>query len=190
MHGPLILDAGIDIVSISTGAIADNELAKRLEQSAENGNAKLKFLSGAIGGIDAISAASVGDLDLVTYIGRKPPMGWQGSPAEEKCSLDELTDAFTHFSGTAREAALLYPKNANVAATVALAGLGLDQTQVELIADPKVSRNTHEVVARGSFGEIRLKIEGKPLASNPKSSALAAMSIVSELRNRTRPVSL
>ena len=183
-QGQAALVAGIDVVTISSGAFADEGVAVMLADAAVKGKARLKILSGAIGGVDVLAAGNTGELTSVMYVGRKPPMGWIGSPAEEKCDLGNLKEPFMHFQGTAREAAILYPKNANVAATVALAGVGFDQTEVKLIADPLVTRNIHEILAEGSFGSLQVKIEGNPLAGNPKSSALAAMSIVSELRQR------
>ena len=93
-----------------------------------------------------------------------------------------------HFTGSARDAALEYPKNANVAASVALAGVGLDDTIVELVADPTIGRNIHEVVAEGDFGRFEFRVEGKSLPDNPRSSALAAMSVVHEIIRATSPI--
>ena len=93
-----------------------------------------------------------------------------------------------HFSGSARNAALEYPKNANVAASVALAGIGFDETTVELIADPDVTRNVHEVIAEGDFGCCEFRIEGQSLPDNPRSSAITAMSVVREILNPASPI--
>lgn len=187
-HAPAALARGIDVLSISTGGLAQPELVTKLEASARQGGSTIRFLPGAVGGIDALSAAGIGGYTEVRYTGRKPPLGWSGSPAEKRCDLNNLDGPFEHFSGTAREAARLYPANANVAATIALASVGLDNLAVRLIADPGARRNVHEVEAAGAFGSLKVRIEGNTLPGNPKSSALAAMSIVNELRQRIRPI--
>lgn len=189
-HGPALLHKGIDVISVSNGALADADLAITLDSAARAGGSRLRLLSGAVGAMDALSAASVGGLESVTYISRKPPLGWSGTPAEDRLDLASLTEAAVHFEGTARDAALAYPKNANVAATVALAGIGMDATKVRLIADPAMTANRHEIEAVGAFGRFRFEIEGNALPSNPKSSALTAMSIVQAIRLRTMPVSV
>ncbi len=189
-HGPAALKNGIDVISISTGALAESGFALELEDAARTGKAILTLLPGAIGGTDVIAAAATGDLEKVVYTGRKPPQGWHGSRAETVCDLETLTEPFEHFIGTAREAATLYPTNANVAATLALVGVGLDKTEVRLLADPTVTRNTHEIEAEGSFGKVSITVEGNTLPNNPKSSALAAMSIVADLKRRLLPIQI
>jgi aspartate dehydrogenase len=181
-HGPAALAAGIDVITLSLGALADDGLARALAEAAEDGGARLHLASGAIGALDALRAAAAGGLQRVRYTGRKPPMGWAGSPAEDVLDLATLTAPAAHFEGTAREAALRYPKNANVAAAVALAGLGFDDTQARLIADPAAAGNTHEIEAEGAFGRFRFEITGTSLPDNPRSSALAAMSALAEVR--------
>ena len=190
-HGPAILSRRMDLISVSLGALADLEIYGALEKAAQDGGARLHLASGAIGALDCLQAARIGRLDDVTYIGRKPPVGWRGSPAEAKLDLDALTaGAWTHFEGTAREAALAYPRNANVAAAVALAGLGFDATQVRLIADADVTANIHEIAASGDFGSFSFRISGKSLPDNPRSSALAAMSVLSKLDQTVQPIAL
>ncbi|MEP1768993.1 MAG: aspartate dehydrogenase, partial [Anderseniella sp.] len=183
-HGPAVLQRGIDLICTSNGALAQTELADRLDKAARAGGSQMELVSGAIGAIDAIAAAGVGEIDRIIYRGRKPPQGWKGSPAEDVVDLNNLTEPVCHFSGSARDAALRYPKNANVAATVALAGPGLDATRVELVADPTIAENIHEIEVDGTFGRLQFRIDGKPLPGNPKSSALTAMSVVAAVRNR------
>ena len=188
--GPDILRRGKDLTTVSIGALADQRVQQSLEQAAAEGNAKLHLASGAIGALDCLQAASVGTLEKVTYVGRKPPEGWKGSPAESKLNLDDLSPGeHVHFDGTARDAAMQYPKNANVAAAVALAGVGFDDTRVLLIADPGLDENIHEVRAAGDFGRFSFEIRGNALPDNPRSSALAAMSVVSTLERETDAVS-
>jgi aspartate dehydrogenase len=190
-HGPAVLARGIDLLTVSLGALADESVFQNLEAAAHVGNAKLHLASGAIGALDCLQAARVGQLQHVTYVGRKPPAGWHGSPAEQKIDLAALkTGARTHFEGTAREAALAYPKNANVAAAVALAGVGFDKTSVRLIADADVSANIHEIEASGDFGSFTFRINGQSLPDNPRSSALAAMSVISKLDALNQVISL
>ncbi|MGJ8625916.1 MAG: aspartate dehydrogenase [Sulfitobacter sp.] len=187
--GPDILARGIDLVTVSLGALADANILEALTAASQKGGSTLHLASGAIGALDCLQAARVGAIGSVTYRGRKPPQGWKGSPAEDRLDLDAMTSgAEVHFNGTARAAALAYPKNANVAAAVAFAGIGFDDTQVMLIADADVTQNIHEITATGDFGTLHFQITGNALPDNPRSSALAAMSVVSKIEQLSNPI--
>jgi aspartate dehydrogenase len=189
-HGPALLRRGIDVASVASGVLANTGHVETLDAAARAGGARLRFLSGAIGAVDAVAAASAGGITRLTYIGRKPPGGWRGSPAEEVLDLDALSEPTVHFQGSARDAASRYPKNANVAATIAFAGPGLDATQVTLIADPTMAANRHEVEAEGPFGMLTFVIDGNTLPDSPRTSALTAMSVVSHVRQRLARISV
>jgi len=182
-YGEAVLKSGTDLLVISIGALADAELHNRLKTAAAQSGRQIQLPAGAIGAVDSLSAARLSGLTEVRYRSRKPPGAWRGTPAEEACDLDHLQEATAFFRGTAREAALRYPKNANVAATVALAGLGFDETEVELCADPGTQRNTHEIEVRAAAGNFQIVLEGLPSPDNPKTSALTAFSVTRALAN-------
>lgn len=176
------LDRGIEVGMVSTGALFDDMLVRELDDAAQRGAAQLHLLSGALGGIDALSAARLSGLQSVTYTGRKPPAAWTGTPVDEEVELASLKSPYTFYEGSARDACLRYPKNANVAATISLAGVGLDRTEVRLVADPTIHTNEHEFEAIGGFGRLQVRLQVSPLAENPKTSALTVWSALRFLR--------
>jgi aspartate dehydrogenase len=185
-YGPEVLRRGIDLLVISIGALAEPKLLERLKTAAREGEGQGRILlpAGAVGGLDAIAAMRIGGLHAVRYRSRKPPAAWRGSPAEKIVDLDKLAARTVLYRGSAGEAALLYPQNANVAAAVALAGLGFDKTEVELVADPDAPGNVHEIEAEGVAGRFAIQLQGRPSRTNPKTSALAAQSVARALLNR------
>ncbi len=180
-HGPGILAAGRDLVVAAVGALADPGLETRLRAAA--GGGRLVIPAGAVGGLDALAAARRAGLSSVRYVSRKPPAAWLGTPAERVADLSALTAAAAVFTGTAREAALAFPQNANVVAAIALAGLGFDETQVTLMADPAVTGNHHTIEVEGAFGRMSVTMEGRPLPDNPKTSMLAPYSLARAVLN-------
>ncbi|MGH7075658.1 MAG: aspartate dehydrogenase [Stellaceae bacterium] len=189
-HVPEALDRGMDVALASTGALADDTLRRKLSACARRGGARLHLLSGAVGAMDALAAHREVGLDDVLYIGRKPPNAWQGTPAADRITLDEIVSPIAVFEGNARDAARCYPKNANVAATIALAGLGFERTRVRLVADPAISDNIHRIEASSAAGRLTVELASRPLPSNPRSSALAAASGIRMLHNLIRPIVL
>lgn len=187
-YGADILRRGIDLLVISVGALAEPALREALKSASERGGGRLLLPAGAVGGIDAIAAMRLGGLDTVRYRSRKPPAAWRGSPAEKIADLERLTTRTVLYRGHAGEAALLYPQNANVAAAVALAGLGFEATEVELVADPDAPGNVHEIEAEGAAGRFAIALQGKPSPANPKTSALAALSVARALVNLEAPI--
>lgn len=185
-----LLGAGTDVVIVSIGALADDALFATLRNAAQAGGARMILPAGAVGGVDLVAAlAAAGDLHL-SYRGTKPPGAWAGSPAEQVLDLNALTGPATFFSGSARDAARQYPKNANVAATLALAGAGFDATRVELVADPDASGNVHAFDLTSPLANVSMRIENKPSPGNAKTSLATVYSVLREIRNAMSPVAI
>ncbi len=182
-YGDAVLAAGIDLMVIATGAFADAGLLDDLTERAKGTGARILVPAGAIAGIDGLTALRVGGLDRVRYTSAKPPEAWRGTPAEDQFDLDKLAEPTVIFRGSPIDAAREYPKNANLAMTVALAGAGVDKTEIELVADPGVTTNLGRINAEGRFGRLDVEMEGEPAPTNPKTSAVTALSIVHAIRN-------
>jgi len=186
--GHAALGASAHFIVSSVSALADEDLLDSLRRAAVDNRRQVHIQVGALGGIDALSAARLIGLDSVEHRIVKPPTAWRGTPAESLCDLDSLAGPHTFFSASAADAASAFPKNANVAMTTALAGIGPHDTQISLVADPDATTNCHEVTAIGAFGQLDVTISNAPLPENPKTSAMAALSLVRAIQNRVNPV--
>ena len=171
-----VLEAGLDYCVTSVGALSDDALAAKVAEAQARGG-RLHYLPGAVGGLDILAAAKLSGLDDVLYISRKPPGAWKGTPAESRIDLSNICEATIFYDGPASGAARDFPQNANVAATIALAGAGMAKTRVQLVADPGVTRNVHEVSVRSACADFTLRIEGRPSPDNPKTSLTTAYSL-------------
>jgi aspartate dehydrogenase len=188
-HGERILDAGANLVVTSTGAFAaDEALLARLAKAAQRSGRKVLLASAGIGAIDILAGAAEGGLDRVTITVRKDPTAWYGTPAEQKVDLARLSGPTVVFDGTAREGAALYPRNVNISATVALAGIGLERTHLIIVADPTITTHNVEVEAEGAFGKFRFVENVAISESNPKTGRIVAMAVVKTIRHLASPV--
>lgn len=183
-YGEAVLAAGTDLMVISTGAFGDQDFLDRMCAAARGAGRRILVPAGATAGLDGVMALREGGLDWVRYTSSKPPHAWLGTPAEQAFELDTLTEPTVIHSGPAHEAARLYPKNANLAVTIALAGLGLDRTQVDLVADPSLTTgNVGRIEASGRLGTLTVTMAGRAAPDNPKTSQVTAYSIVHALRS-------
>ncbi|MCP2035528.1 aspartate dehydrogenase [Planomicrobium sp. HSC-17F08] len=166
-----------DLVVSSIGVFKNTAFLEELTALAESSGTQIFLPSGAIGGLDVLqSAKAAGGLDRVQITTRK-------SPASLGIEADE---ARVIFDGSAFEAVGKFPKNINVALVLAIAGIGVEKTKVRIIVDPDIEQNSHTIEAEGEFGRMQLQVENNPMPSNPKTSLLAALSILSVLQNKDR----
>lgn len=189
---PVALKAGCDVMVLSVGAFADRELREEIFGLARKHNCKIYFPSGAVVGIDGLNSASAADISRVTLTTRKPPAGLLGAPfvVEHGIKLEKLKGETLIFKGSAAEAVRAFPANVNVAATISLAGIGFERTEVIIIADPGLSRNMHEISVEGAFGKFTTRVENLPSPENPRTSYLAALSAVSTLKKLANPIQI
>lgn len=160
---------------ISIGAFADPSFGNLVEQEAKTSGHCIYLPSGAIGGLDALKAAKLaGGLHSVTLTTRKPA---------HSLTAEKILAEQTLFEGPARDAIEQFPKNANVAIVLSLAGVGVEKTRVRIIADPNVTQNIHHIKAEGAFGEFHMTIKNNPSPDNPKTSHITGASILAALAN-------
>jgi aspartate dehydrogenase len=186
-----LLQAGVSVVVLSAGALADDALRAAAEQAAAASGALLYVPSGGIGGLDALKTACLAGVDEVSIRVAKPPAAWKGIPYVEKLGvdLDALQAPRTLFEGPAREGVPHFPQNVNIAAVLSLGGIGMDRTRLEVVADPGLTLNTHTIRVSGAAGRMTVVLENVPAPENPKTSWLAcysALAALETLRSRVR----
>jgi len=179
-YAAMVLAAGKDIIIMSIGSLFNDTLRKKLEDTARKNHRKIYLPSGAVCGIDGVLAASIEKLDSVTLVTTKPPASL-GKSVEERTVI---------FKGNARDAVKQFPKNINVAACLSLAGVGFDETKVEIVADPVETRISHKILAHGRFGRLRAEVENMPNPKNPQSSYMASLSAIATLRRVLDPLQI
>jgi len=183
-HLVSLLAAGVGVVVLSAGALSDDALREAAEAAAAKSGALLYVPSGGIGGLDALKTACLAGVDEASIQVAKPPAAWKGILYVERLGvgLDDLKAPVTLFEGPAREGVPHFPQNVNIAAVLALAGIGMDRTHLKVVADPALTLNTHTIRVSGRSGRFQIVLENVPAPENPKTSWLACYSALAALR--------
>ncbi|MGX9430333.1 MULTISPECIES: aspartate dehydrogenase [Bradyrhizobium] len=177
-----VVERGKTAVVLSVGALLQNE---DLIALARKNGGQIVVPTGALIGLDAVTAAAEGTIHSVRLVTRKPPLGLAGAPylVENDISVEGLAEPLRIFEGTAREAAKGFPANLNVAVALSLAGIGPDRTRVEIWADPTVTRNTHRIEVDSDSARFSMTIENIP-SENPRTGRITALSVIACLRKQ------
>jgi aspartate dehydrogenase len=181
------IEAGRTLVTVSCGALL--ERMDLVERARETG-ARIVIATGALLGLDAVRAAAVGSIRSVRMVTRKPPGSLAGAPylIEQGIDLTGLSEPRKIFEGTAREGARGFPANVNVAAALSLAGVGPDETRLEIWVDPALTRNTHRIIVEAAAARFEMQIENVPSEENPRTGRLTPLSVIATLRGFTAPL--
>jgi aspartate dehydrogenase len=149
--------------------------------------------SGALAGMDGVKAMREMGIQKCKIASTKHPRGFSTAPfvVVHNVDLENIETKTKIFAGNALEAAKGFPANVNVAATLSIAsGVGAENTHVEIWADPAAKGNAHEIYVETAYSQLQTRIENLPDPTNPKSSVLAAQSIVALLRNMNSTIAL
>ena len=182
-----VIEAGKKLMPLSVGALLSHwDLVERAKVTG----AKILVPSGALLGLDAVRAASEGEFKSVTMVTRKPPAGLAGAPhlIDNNINIENLSEPKLVFEGSARDGAKGFPANVNVAAALALAGPGPDDTSLQIWADPTVSRNTHTIKVAASSADFEMKMLSIPTPEKPATGRIVALSVIASLRAQVSPL--
>jgi aspartate dehydrogenase len=181
-----MLTNGKRVMVLSAGALLPRP---DLIELAKQHGGQIIVPTGALLGLDAVTAAAEGVIHSVTMVTRKPPSGLSGANylIAHGISVDRLKEPLRVFSGSAREAAAGFPENVNVVAALALAGIGPDRTRIEIWADPALTRNCHTIAVEADSARFSFSIENVP-SENPKTGRITALSVIAALRKLAAPL--
>jgi aspartate dehydrogenase len=174
------VECGKTAIVLSAGALLDHD---DLIELAQQHGGQIVVPTGALIGLDAVTAAAVGKIHSVRMVTRKPVRGLAGAPyiVENNIAIEHITEPLKIFDGSAREAAKGFPANVNVAAALSLAGIGPDRTKIEIWADPALTRNVHRIEVDSDSARFSMSIENIP-SENPKTGLITALSVIACLR--------
>jgi aspartate dehydrogenase len=178
------LSKGLCLMPLSVGALLERP---DLVDLARQNDARIIVPTGALIGLDTVRAMAVGEIYSVTLETRKPPAGLDGAPhlVNNNIDISRLTEPLCVLRGSAREAARGFPANVNVAAALALAGIGPEETRVEIWADPTIDRNIQSVRIESDSGEATMTMKNIPSDTNPRTGRIVANSVIATLQRLT-----
>lgn len=181
-----VLRAGKKVVVLSVGALLRNTA---LIDLARQCGGQIVVPTGALIGLDAVTAAAEGTIHSVRMITRKPVRGLVGAPylVDNSIAIEDIKAPLLIFSGSPRDAAAGFPANLNVAVALALAGIGPDRTTLEIWADPHLDRNTHRIEVEADSASFSMEIRNIP-SENPRTGKITALSVIATLRKMTAPL--
>ena len=188
--GPALLAAGIDLVPLSLTALADPAVEQRLMAAAEAGPGRIEIAPGAIGTLDLLATAREEGLHRVVYRQVKSPAMWLLTPAAKLADLASVRQRQVFLKGSVRDVARRLPNNLNTSVGVALAGLGLDGTEAELVADPAISETAHELEIHAAPGNVLLRLGGREVAPDGDPVDYTTFSLMRLLRRRQARVAI
>lgn len=176
--------AGRIFIPSSVGALLPR---MHLVEQAKASGARIIVPTGALLGLDAVRACAEGEVASITIETRKPPRGLVGAPYLEKNGIDvvAVNAPTVIFEGNAFDAAAGFPANVNVAAALALAGIGPQRTTVRIWADPGVDRNIHTIRVEAAAARLTMTVENVPSEANPRTGKLTPLSVLACLRGLT-----
>ena len=182
-----VIRQGKCLMPLSVGALLN---CPELIENAKQTGAKIIVPTGALIGLDTVRAMAVGTIHEVTLQTRKPANGLAGAPhlVENDIDLSDLKEPLCVLRGSAREAAKGFPANVNVAAALALAGIGPEKTRVEVWADPTINRNIQSVTIKSDSGEATMTMNNIPSDENPRTGRIVAQSVIAALQRMTVPL--
>jgi aspartate dehydrogenase len=182
--GPKVLASGVDLVPLSLTALADRAVERRLMAAAEAGPGRLEIAPGAVGTLDLLATAREEGISRVVYRQLKSPAMWKLVAAANDVDLDAITSRTVFRRGSVRDLATDFANNLNTSVGVALAGLGLDCTEAELVADPALTETAHELEVHAAPGNAVLKLGGRDVAPDGDPVDYTTFSLMRVLRRR------
>jgi aspartate dehydrogenase len=183
-----VLTAGAHLIVLSVGAFAEKRFHDRVAAAARQYGRIVYLSTGAIGGLDVAQAALMAGELTASMLTEKPPGSLLGAPGfHGEHAESERTEVF---SGTARDAIAAFPRNVNVVVALALAAGGVANVMTKVVSDPALTRNRHVIELEGAFGSATIMVESAPSATNPRSSSLAAYSVLAKLKSLASPIQI